>query len=75
MSASIAARITAEFPPHDHEAVRAALATYGEAEHEREAERVHGAILDLADNNADRVLLLVKNAKDDYRDVLFWASS
>jgi hypothetical protein len=51
----------------------AALALYGVAPHEREVPRVRLAIVKLSAGQIGRVRDLVKQAKQDYRDVLMWA--
>ena len=53
--------------------VLAELQRYGQETYEREAERVHLAILKLCDARADRMIELVAAAKRDNRDVLMWA--
>jgi hypothetical protein len=53
--------------------VRACLAEYGVASHEREVPRVRLAILRLSEGQRDRLKQLVGLAKRDYRDVLMWA--
>jgi len=59
--------------PAERECVLAALQKFGHERYEREAERVHLAILKLCDARVDRVIELVAAAKKDYRDVLMWA--
>jgi hypothetical protein len=50
-----------------------ALATYGAASYEQEADRVRLAILKLSEGNLEQALAMVAAAKRDYRDVLMWA--
>ncbi|MBI4735961.1 MAG: hypothetical protein HY766_07860 [candidate division NC10 bacterium] len=59
--------------PVERVRVLAELQKYGQVTYEREAERVHLAILKLCDARADRVIELVAAEKRDYRDVLMWA--
>ncbi len=67
-------RVREDFPtPPDQEDIRTALSWYGEESYEREQERVQIAILDLAKGSTDQVLGYVLAAKEDYRDVLYWA--
>jgi hypothetical protein len=57
----------------DRERVRALLAEYGVAAHEREVPRVRLAVLRLSAGQLEHVRELVGLAKRDYRDVLMWA--
>ena len=57
----------------DRRRICEALATYGVASYEREAERVQLAILKLSEGAVERALAMVAAAKRDYRDVLLWA--
>jgi len=69
-------RVREDFPtPPDQEDIRTALSWYGEESsgQEQEQERVQIAILDLAKGSTDQVLGYVLAAKEDYRDVLYWA--
>jgi len=67
-------RVREDFPtPPDQEDIRTALSWYGEESYEREQERVQIAILDLTKGSTDQVLGYVLAAKEDYRDVLYWA--
>lgn len=50
-----------------------ALAAYGVASHEREADRVRLAIVKLSNGDVEKALAMVAAAKQDYRDVLMWA--
>jgi hypothetical protein len=49
------------------------LQSYGLAEHEREPERVHLAILKLAEATGESIRRYTEFARQDYRDVLAWA--
>jgi hypothetical protein len=57
----------------DREMARRVLATYGTADHEREAVRVRLAIVMLSRGSLDELRNLTAAAKVDYRDVLMWA--
>ena len=59
--------------PAERGRVRSELQKFGAEAHEREAERVHLAILKLCEARTERVIELVAAAKRDYRDVLMWA--
>ena len=50
--------------------ILAALDQYGTQSHEREADRVKLAILQLSEGKKEKLLYWVKIAKTDYRDVL-----
>lgn len=49
------------------------LGTYGVEPYERERERVQLAILKLSAGNEEKLHEFIAVAKQDYRDVLFWA--
>lgn len=49
------------------------MKSYGEENYHREIERVHIGILDLAQGDVAKVLNYVKAARQDYRDILYWA--
>ncbi|THJ24853.1 MAG: DUF1851 domain-containing protein [Nitrospira sp. CG24E] len=49
------------------------LDVYGLESHEQERERVQMAILTMSQGNEDKLLQFVEAAKQDYRDVLYWA--
>jgi predicted Fe-Mo cluster-binding NifX family protein len=51
------------------------LDTYGIESYERERERVQLAILKLSEGNEEKLREFVAVAKQDYRDVLFWADN
>ncbi len=48
------------------------LDLYGVEPHERERERVQLALVTLSDGNVELLLDLVRCARQDYRDVLYW---
>jgi hypothetical protein len=61
------------FPTEDATSVMSVLDAYGTETYERERERVQIAILKLSRGDADKLLHNVQAAKQDYRDVLYWA--
>jgi hypothetical protein len=61
------------FPAEDTASVMSVLDAYGTETYERERERVQIAILKLSQGDADKLLHNVQAAKQDYRDVLYWA--
>lgn len=61
------------FPSRSAKTVLELLDLYGVEEYERERERVQLAILTLSQGNEDKLLRFVEAAKQDYRDVLYWA--
>lgn len=61
------------FPSRSAKTVLELLDLYGVEEYEREREGVHLAILALSQGNEDKLLQFVEAAKQDYRDVLYWA--
>ena len=63
------------FAKSAHARVIELLDAYGIEPHERERERVQLAVLKLADGNEDKLRQFVAVAKQDYRDVLFWADN
>jgi len=65
--------VTQWFPNEDSATVMSVLDFYGIDTYERERERVQIAILKLSQGNADKLLHNVQVAKQDYRDVLYWA--
>jgi hypothetical protein len=74
ISSKVAAAIDRFFPAKDRAAVAELLAQYGDASHEREAERIHLLILKISRQEVERIRGLVKAAKRDYRDVIAWAT-
>lgn len=69
LSAEILRAVRVAFPRADQSAVIAHLSQYRGPE----PERVWWGILILADGDRDAALKLVKNARTDYRDILYWA--
>src|SRR5258708_21660824 len=74
ISSKVTAVIDRFFPEAERRVVAGVLASYGDAEHEREAERIRLLILKISRREVDRVRSLVEAAKRDYRDVIMWAS-
>lgn len=62
-----------KFPAGQVSEVMEILDLYGIEPHENERERVQLAILKLSDGDEGELLHFVEAAKQDYRDVLFWA--
>ena len=54
---------------------REILERYGTQPHEREVERVRAACVKLAEGDEARLEYFVGIAKQDYRDVFFWADN
>lgn len=71
LNAKVRERIARDFPPGEWEGVESLLAQYP-IEH-GESERVQTAILDLAKGNKEKVAHYAEAARQDYRDVLYWA--
>ena len=61
------------FPSRSAKTVLELVDQYGLEDHERERERVQMAILALSQGREDQLLHFVEAAKQDYRDVLYWA--
>ncbi len=61
------------FPSRSAKAVLDILDLYGVESYESERERVQMAILHLSQGSEDKLLQFVETAKQDYRDVLYWA--
>jgi hypothetical protein len=74
ISPKVAAAIDKFFATTERAPVTELLAQYGDAAHEREAERIHLLILKMSRRDLARVSNLVKAAKRDYRDVIAWAA-
>ena len=74
LSPKVTAAIDKFFAAHERVAVAESLAQYGDASHEREAERIHLLILKISRRDIERIRGLVKGAKRDYRDVIAWAT-
>src|SRR6266571_204850 len=66
----VLAEIARRFPPETRTAVVKALNFYGARPSEPERERVQLAILERSAGDADKLRLLVEQAKKDYRSVL-----
>jgi hypothetical protein len=58
------------FGEHKLAEVIKVLSEYGNEVHEKEANRVKLAILELCEGKIDKLLYFVKTAKADYRDIL-----
>ena len=69
---ALEALVHSVFGEHSAEAI-ALLLTYGSEQHEREADRVRRAVVQLADGDLGRLRYFTAVAKQDYRDVLMWA--
>ena len=67
--------IAAAFPAEARARVRAMVDAYGGAPHEREGERVQLAIVRLSEGDEAKLGYFLSVAKQDYRDVLFWADN
>ena len=70
----VLAEIARRFPPEARTAVVKALNFYGARPSEPERERVQLAILERSAGDADKLRLLVEQAKKDYRSVLVGAA-
>ena len=69
----VLAAIRASFPESRWLHVESLLSAYGIEPHERERERVQLAILKISKGDEQKLQDHVATAKNDYRDVLFWA--
>lgn len=69
----VMAAVLGLFPSRSAKGALEILDLYGVESHEPERERVQLAILALSKGNEDKLLHLVEAAKQDYRDVLYWA--
>jgi len=67
--------ISAAFPADARERVLATVDAYGREPHEREHERVQLAIVRLSEGDEAKLGYFLSVAKQDYRDVLFWADN
>src|SRR5579872_4026203 len=74
ISPKVTAAIDKFFAANERASVAELLAQYGDAVHEREAERIHLLILKISRRDVERIRGLVKAAKRDYRDVIAWAT-
>ena len=71
---AVLCRIRCIFPDRPENDVLAQLEAYGTEDYERERHRVYLAILKLCDEEGlDDPAVYIKTAKEDYRDVLYWA--
>ena len=75
LTSDVQRQIEQIFPQADWEGVGAILSLYGEEAHEPESERVQLAVLRLTQGNPQKLLQVVESAKQDYRNVLYWAST
>jgi len=73
LSKPVTEKVAQLFANDDRTEVMELLAAYGEQSHEREPERVRLAILKLSGGDEAEVRRLVEAARQDYRDVLWWA--
>lgn len=71
LSASVRSQVARDFKPEERDEVQLVLAQYGTSE--PETEQVQLAILHLAKGNKTDVASHVSAARQDYRDVLYWA--
>ena len=69
----VVAAVRERFPARQESEIIAILDLYGSETHESERERVQLAILKLSEGDEDKLLHFVGAAKQDYRDVLYWA--
>ena len=69
----VLAAIRASFPEERWHDIGLILDAYGTEPHERERERIQLAILKLSEGDEQKIRQHVATAKNDYRDVLFWA--
>jgi hypothetical protein len=75
MTGTVAAAIAALFPADACSRILAFVDAYGREPHERERERVQLAIVRLSEGDEARLGYFLSVAKQDYRDVLFWADN
>lgn len=61
------------FPHENLTTIMAILDAYGTESHEPERNRVQLAIITLSEGDVDKLRHFVAAAKQDYRDVLWWA--
>jgi hypothetical protein len=74
ISPKVTAAIDKFFAANERASVAELLAQYGDAVHEREAERIHLLILKISRRDVERIRGLVEAAKRDYRDVIAGAT-
>ena len=70
---SVLERIQQDYPCKKQKEVEELLASYGRESYQQEHERVLMDILKLAKGDIKQVEELVARAKNDYRDIIFWA--
>jgi len=73
--AAVIEAIGAAFAAGARDRVLAMVDAYGSAPHERERERVQLAIVKLSEGDEAKLGYFLSVAKQDYRDVLFWADN
>ena|SRR5438034_689899 len=73
--AAVIEAIGAAFAADARDRVLAMVDAYGSAPHERERERVQLAIVKLSEGDEAKLGYFLSVAKQDYRDVLFWADN
>lgn len=69
---AVLSAVDRQFAAHDRAEALRLLEQYGSESHERERERVQLAIVTLSKGELAAVADLVRAAKQDYRDVLYW---
>jgi uncharacterized protein (TIGR00369 family) len=69
----VLAAIRASFPESRWLHVESLLCAYGTEPHEPERERVQLSIVKISEGDEQKIREYVATAKNDYRDVLFWA--
>jgi len=71
----VVAAVGARFPSAERDGVLTLLDRYGVESWERDRERVQLAIVTLSEGDLDKLRYFLGVAKQDYRDVLFWADN
>jgi len=66
-------RLAIEYPPEIQAEVERELMWYGSDDSHDEVDRVRVAALDLADGDVRDLRLHIRSARNDHRDVLYWA--
>jgi hypothetical protein len=69
----VLAAVGEQFPDHDAATVLALLDRYGTRRPEPERERVQLAVLKLSGGDIEKLRHNLEVARQDYRDVLYWA--
>jgi hypothetical protein len=67
--------IKQDFAEADQKEIETVLSSYGDEPYQREQERVLLYILQLAKGDKKQVQELIKTAKNDYRDIIFFAEN